>query len=175
MKPYNIERVAGRCQKMIKQKPREFALLIKAINKVSPKCVVEIGVLRGGLTSWCVDKIDKVIGIDYKSKGKNILNGDSHNEDTLAKLVEWLDGYEIDVLFIDGDHSYEGVKQDFEMYSPLVREGGLIAFHDILDSPYHKAKDFGIFEFWEEIKGKYTWEEYIKETNTWGGIGVLWK
>ena len=35
------------------------------------------------------------------------------------------------LLFIDGDHSYEGVKKDFEMWSPFVVKGGLIAFHDV--------------------------------------------
>jgi predicted O-methyltransferase YrrM len=39
----------------------------------------------------------------------------------------------VDLIFIDGDHSYEGVKQDFEIYAPLVRSDGLIAFHDILE------------------------------------------
>jgi hypothetical protein len=38
-------------------------------------------------------------------------------------------------LFIDGDHTYEGVRRDFEMYSPLVRKGGIIAFHDIYPGP----------------------------------------
>ncbi|MEO0196406.1 MAG: class I SAM-dependent methyltransferase [candidate division WOR-3 bacterium] len=38
----------------------------------------------------------------------------------------------LDFLFIEGNHSYEGVKMDFEMYFPLVRKGGIIAFHDIV-------------------------------------------
>jgi predicted O-methyltransferase YrrM len=41
----------------------------------------------------------------------------------------------LDFLFIDGDHTYEGVKQDFEMYTPLVRKGGLVAMHDIVPPP----------------------------------------
>lgn len=41
----------------------------------------------------------------------------------------------MDFLFIDGDHAYEGVKADFEMYSPLVRKGGLVALHDICVHP----------------------------------------
>jgi len=36
----------------------------------------------------------------------------------------------VDLLFIDGDHSYEGVKKDFENYSPLVESGGYIIFDD---------------------------------------------
>lgn len=35
-----------------------------------------------------------------------------------------------DLLFIDGDHSYEGAKQDFDLYFPIVKEGGLVVFHD---------------------------------------------
>lgn len=37
----------------------------------------------------------------------------------------------VDVLFIDGDHSYKGVLTDWLLYSPLVKVGGIIAFHDI--------------------------------------------
>ena len=33
----------------------------------------------------------------------------------------------IDFLFLDGDHSYEGVRRDFENYAPLVRPGGIVA------------------------------------------------
>jgi hypothetical protein len=36
----------------------------------------------------------------------------------------------IDLLFIDGDHSYEGVKKDFELYSKLLSDKGLIILHD---------------------------------------------
>lgn len=37
----------------------------------------------------------------------------------------------IDILFIDGDHSYKGVIDDYNLYHPRVRKGGLIVFHDI--------------------------------------------
>lgn len=36
----------------------------------------------------------------------------------------------IDVLFIDGDHTYEGVKDDWENFSPFVKKGGWVVFHD---------------------------------------------
>jgi predicted O-methyltransferase YrrM len=39
-------------------------------------------------------------------------------------------GQAIDFLFIDGDHAYEGVRKDWELYSPLLAEGALVAFHD---------------------------------------------
>jgi hypothetical protein len=42
----------------------------------------------------------------------------------------------IDYLHIDGDHSYEGVKKDFELYSSIMAENGIITIHDI-DQNYH--------------------------------------
>jgi len=43
----------------------------------------------------------------------------------------------IDFLHIDADHSYEGVKKDFNMYSTLVKKTGIITIHDT-DKEYHK-------------------------------------
>ena len=83
----------------------------------------------------------------------------------------------VDFLFIDADHSYEGVKKDFEIYSPLVRKGGIIAFHDIIPDYYAKRgikPSSGVYKFWNEIKGKYEHLEIIKDRNQDGfGIGVL--
>jgi len=42
----------------------------------------------------------------------------------------WNDKTKLDFLFIDGDHSYDGCHQDWVDWSPLVREGGIIALHD---------------------------------------------
>lgn len=67
-----------------------------------------------------------------KEQNLHLLKADSHRKDTLEKVKKILDGKFLDFLFIDADHSYEGVKMDFEMYSPLVRSGGIIAFHDII-------------------------------------------
>ena len=36
----------------------------------------------------------------------------------------------LDLLFIDGDHSYEGVKADWEVYRHILKPGSIIAFHD---------------------------------------------
>lgn len=74
----------------------------------------------------------------------------------------------IDVLFIDGDHSYESVKNDFNMYSNLLSENGLIILHDT-DSEFESTlivsedakKDFYRFDgpskFVEELQHNSEW------------------
>ena len=66
-----------------------------------------------------------------------------------------MNGNKLDFLFIDGDHSYNGVKLDFEMYAPMVRENGLIAFHDIA------GRWDGVREFWTEIKQTYRYSHAV--------------
>ena len=46
----------------------------------------------------------------------------------------------IDLIFIDGDHSYEGVKRDFELFVPHVKPFGMVVFHDTIWDlpPYNK-------------------------------------
>jgi hypothetical protein len=55
----------------------------------------------------------------------------------------FLRGRRIDLLFIDADHRYQGVRRDFELYSPLCRTWWVIGFHDIVD---HKH-DVGVDRF----------------------------
>jgi hypothetical protein len=63
----------------------------------------------------------------------------------------------IGLLWIDGDHSYEGAKKDFELWSPFVVTGGRIAFHDSTDpsiGPYHvvrEATESGEFELEKQV------------------------
>ena len=42
--------------------------------------------------------------------------------------------HEIEVLFIDGDHSYEGAKADYERWRAFLRPGGHLLFHDAVDT-----------------------------------------
>lgn len=100
-----------------------------------------------------------------------MVRSDSHQPQTLARIEAQLQGRKLDFLFIDGDHSYEGVKKDFLMYSPLVRTGGLIAFHDVgINTPVHQVQTF-----WNEIKGDYVHKEFIDNSGSFrAGIGVLW-
>ena len=100
-----------------------------------------------------------------------LINADSHKDETYIKVMREMRGA-LDLLFIDGDHSYEGVKQDFEMYSPLVRNGGLVVFHDIVKQT--SEVNCNVKKFWDEIKDEYDYIEIITYPEQGGfGIGVL--
>lgn len=62
---------------------------------------------------------------DYSDKIKMIRKWSYDAIDDLRKEIDT-----VDFLFIDGDHSYEGVKKDWDLYSPLLKEGSLVVFHD---------------------------------------------
>jgi len=58
---------------------------------------------------------------------------------------------------------------DFEMYGPLVKKGGIIAFHDI-----GKNEEGGVHILWNEIKNMHkSYKEFLYEKNYEKGIGVI--
>lgn len=76
-------------------------------------------------------------------------------------------------MFIDGDRTYQGVKQDFQMYSPIVKKGGIVAFHDIVK--HDPTSGCEVNKFWNEIKPSFKHLEIIEnQDQKWAGIGVLY-
>jgi predicted O-methyltransferase YrrM len=160
------------------QKPLEFEELLHALNSMkSKKIAVEIGSYDGGCLHAYKGLFDKVISIDMSQRsnidGVDYLIGDS--KELKAELIKALgnSNAKIDFLMIDGDHTYEGVKADYEIYSKFVRKGGVIAFHDIIDTPLHRELFCRVDKFWNEIKDGKEHDEFI-EGSDWGGIGILW-
>ncbi|MEM6530769.1 MAG: class I SAM-dependent methyltransferase, partial [Chloroflexota bacterium] len=49
--------------------------------------------------------------------------------------------FAIDLLFVDGDHSYKGVSRDLRLYLPHLRPGGILIMHDSAYSPVRSAID----------------------------------
>lgn len=97
----------------------------------------------------------------------------------------------IDLLFIDGDHSYEGVKQDFELYSKLLSENGVIVLHDT-DAEYEKTfivsedskKDYDRFDgpskLVQELQENHEWNliklhnfRILKDKPSSSGITII--
>ncbi len=71
----------------------------------------------------------------------------------------------IDILHIDGLHTYDAVKHDFETWLPKVSNQGIILFHDV----HTRQGDFGVHVFWDEIKKIYPTMEFFHAY----GLGVL--
>jgi predicted O-methyltransferase YrrM len=175
----------------------EIIELATLVHQRKPRVVVEIGTANGGtLCIWCalaepqavIVSIDLPGGVHgggyprWKSliyrrfaqpnQSLHLLRVDSHLPATQDQLKSILPPQGIDFLFIDGDHTYEGVKKDFEMYSPLVRRGGLVAFHDICTHP--TAADCAVDKFWGEIRTYYKAREFVENPEQrCYGIGVL--
>jgi predicted O-methyltransferase YrrM len=105
------------------------------------------------------------------SQQLHLLRADSHAPSTLQGVRSILANRQLDLLFIDGDHSYNGVRADWEMYGPLVAPDGVIAFHDILPQPQESGCE--VNALWQELKGKFEhWEIVAKSGLAWG-IGVI--
>jgi cephalosporin hydroxylase len=99
----------------------------------------------------------------------HLIPDSSQKIQTLEKTKEIFKEEKIDFLFIDGDHTYNGVKSDYEMYSSLVRKGGIIAFHDI-----GKNEEGDCYKFWNEIKTTaISFKEILIDTKQEKGIGIL--
>jgi predicted O-methyltransferase YrrM len=174
----------------------ELVPLVEDLKRLNPQAVLEIGTHRGGtLYLWTrlarpgailisIDLPGGKFGGGYSpfripiyrrfardGQKLHLLRADSHAGSTLMKAKGLLAGNLIDLLFIDGDHSHEGVKKDWEMYSPLVRPGGLIVFHDVAGN----YADTHVKTFWDSLKANYSHKEHIAHPGGQFGIGVLRK
>ena len=82
-------------------------------------------------------------------------------------LVQFGDG-SIDLLHIDGLHTYQAVTHDFRSWLPKVKPGGIILLHDLC--PRHQ--DFGVWRLWEELKAEFP--DTFEFHHSWG-LGVVRK
>ena len=169
----------------------EFTSLLGILQQNPPKTILEIGTARGG-TLFMLTRVATedatIVSLDlpqgpfgggydefkiplYSSFARpkqklHLLRADSHTDASLQAVTERFGGRTIDFLFIDGDHTYEGVRHDFEMYSPLVTNGGYVAFHDTVYAE-------GVKKFWTEVKPRYVAEEWVDPCPTRYGIGLV--
>jgi predicted O-methyltransferase YrrM len=181
------------------QKYTELVDFLRKMQALRPRRVCEIGTSAGG-TLYAFTRVaapDAVlVAVDLALPAATRrlrsrlgrerqtivdIEGDSHAHETKRAVVEALGGAPLDVLFIDGDHSYEGVRSDFELYGPLVRRGGLIGIHDINEDfvTRHGRQTASISgevpRFWRELSGRYRIEELVADPDQDGyGIGVIY-
>lgn len=131
----------------------EAALLFRIVRSLGPATIAELGRYKGGSTFvmavamapgstlWSYDlhvghppdvtgdELDRELraALDrYALSGVHVVVGDTRTVEAPFDAV--------DLLFVDADHRYEGVRADFERWSPFVREGGHVLFHDAVDT-----------------------------------------
>jgi len=79
--------------------------------------------------------------------------------DVIDRINEKLGTDKIDILFIDGDHSYDGVKKDWDLYSPLLGKKSVVIFHD-----------YG----WAEGVKKVVHDDVIKKCKIYEALPNMW-
>lgn len=174
----------------LQQVGQEWQEFIEYVEKLKPRTTLEIG-MASGASSLCLSNVtETLITLDcatprnqdvFKELSKNChyhhIVDNSHNERARKKLKELLKVKKLDLLFIDGDHSYQGVKDDFKDYLPFMEQDGVIAFHDITKSHYSANKlQCHVYKLWDEInidKTKYKSLKSIAYNAKWGGIGIV--
>ncbi|MCU1340165.1 MAG: hypothetical protein JWO19_5746, partial [Bryobacterales bacterium] len=67
------------------------------------------------------------------------------------QALEQFQDASIDILHIDGLHTYDAVRHDFETWLPKVKPGGIVLMHDIA----MRHQDFGVWRLWEELSERY--------------------
>jgi hypothetical protein len=165
-----------------------FAMFI--IGVFRPRIFVELGTHRGA--SYCAFcQAVKSVKTETKCFAVDTWKGDAHagqiEREVLMKLKthhnplyndfshlvkstfddalnDFADG-SIDLLHIDGFHTYEAVRHDFETWQPKMSKRGIVLFHDTTV----RERDFGVWKFWDEVKQNRPHFEFSHAH----GLGVL--
>jgi cephalosporin hydroxylase len=172
------------------QIPTEITRLAQAVRNLQPKVILKIGTASGGTSLiWSHLAAERVITCDLKDMtyqtplfsrfpppGSNcrvtLLSGDSHSAQFRARVARELNGELADFLFIDGDHTDQGVTADYNDYKEFVRPGGLIGFHDIVEQQPLPTNQ--VHHLWQKLKAIAEVEEFVNHPDQHGfGIGIL--
>jgi len=157
---------------------------------VQPRKIVELGTYNGfSYLTFC--QAVRRMGLATACYAVDTWGGDKHSgfygEDVYSRLVEINERHyadfsrllrcefdealplipdeSIDILHIDGRHTYEDVKHDFESWRPKISGRGVVLFHDTNE----KRQDFGVWRFWSEVAAEYPSFDFLHGH----GLGVL--
>lgn len=159
-------------------------------EQIKPKLLVELGVHTGvsyfafcqsvkanklatlcyGVDSWKGDAhaglYDEAIWLDVSTYNAKAYDSFSYLlKTTFNEALSYFEDNSIDLLHIDGYHTYEAVKEDFETWLPKMAANGIVVFHDIMV----REREFGVYKFWTELKQQYKSFEFFHGY----GLGLL--
>jgi hypothetical protein len=160
------------------------------MEKHKPKITVELGSYNG-FSFFCFCQGQKENKLPARVIAIDTWKGDDHtdyyseevylnvkriNEERYAETgvlmrskfdeaVSHFEDSSIDLLHIDGLHTYEAVKNDFETWLPKLSDRAIVLFHDT----QVREKDFGVWKYWSEISAKYPSFEFAHGH----GLGML--
>ena len=77
-----------------------------------------------------------------------------------------------DYIYIDGDHSYEGVKFDYQEFWQNLNQNGYMIFHDICVKGILPEGEYGVWKLFNEIKKK---KPYLTINHSYSGLGIIQK
>ncbi len=176
----------------------EISQLVDELSKKPPQKILEIGTASGGtlfLLARAASKSATLVSLDLPH-GKNgggfptwkvklyqhfasaeqsihFIRGNSHELSTKEKAENLINKEKYDLIMIDADHSYEGVKRDFLLYSPLVKKGGIIVLHDVIPNIFDP--EIKVDLFWDELKTNFKTKEIVHDYNQGNfGIGIVY-
>jgi len=167
------------------------------VGRLRPRVIVELGTYSGSsFAAFC--QAVQAAGIDAQCYGIDLWEGDIHmgkfdetlfreisgyvgtrypgiarllREDFNSAVRQFADG-SVDLLHIDGTHTYEAVANDFNTWRPKLSPRGVVLFHDVnvnYENTGPASEKFGVRRFFDEVKASYPHFEFA---HCWG-LGVL--
>ncbi|MBD3768323.1 MAG: class I SAM-dependent methyltransferase, partial [Gammaproteobacteria bacterium] len=161
------------------------------IQEVSPRIFVELGTHSGNsYFSFCQSVLEA--GLSTKCYAVDTWQGDEHagqyGDEIFAKVnayhqehyagfsrllrmtfddaLTYFADESIELLHIDGLHTYEAVRHDFETWLPKLAPGAVVMFHDT----NVRERNFGVWRFWSELQDQYPNNLEFVHSH---GLGVL--
>jgi len=169
-----LDDIAQKKLQIVQQIKPELRDFLKLLIEHKATRVLQIGLGHWGSTHFMLSFITELlVTVEYDRNNINryvtgektynalkekIIHGDSANSFTVTQAGLYAP---YDAVFIDGNHSYEYVEMDYANYSPLVKPGGIIAFHDALVT----GDQFGTPQVLSQLKPKHKIKYIVHSKN----------
>lgn len=161
----------------------EHAQMMRLFDQRQPRRILEIGSYHGGTLHYWIDRApvgSVIVSVDDQAvhadqwhrwsidRGSvlHVIKGNSQSP-AIIDLAWQYAPYEW--IFIDADHRYTGVSSDWQQYGAMVKRGGVIVFHDIVE-----RNTYGVHQLWREIQAQGHVTQELVAVPSWCGIGVVY-